>query len=71
MERENSPISMSETEFLHLLSLAKENDSESIFKLLEFFKKDILTLSKYINTTQEDAIQSMILGLIELFKKPN
>ncbi|AEG60150.1 hypothetical protein V6C32_06195 [Desulforamulus ruminis] len=71
MERENSPISMSETEFLHLLSLAKENDSESILKLLEFFKKDILTLSKYINTTQEDAIQSMILGLIELFKKPN
>jgi len=71
MENKDSPIPMSETEFLNLLSLAKQNDSEAILKLLEFFKEDILTLSQYIRTDREDAIQSMILELIELFKKPN
>lgn len=60
---------MSETEFLKLLSLAKQNDAEAILKLLAFFKEDILALSKYIHTDREDAIQSMTLKLIELFKK--
>jgi len=66
MEKKDLPISMSEIEFLNLLSLAKQNDSEAILRLLEFFKEDILALSRYIHTDREDAIQSMILELIEL-----
>ena len=69
MEKKDPPIPMSETEFLNLLSLAKQNDSEAILKLLAFFEKDILALSQYIHTDREDTIQSMILELIELFKK--
>ncbi len=69
MENKDSPIPISETEFLNLLLLAKQNDSESILRLLEFFKEDILILSQYINIPREDAIQSIILELIELFRK--
>lgn len=69
MEKKDPPIPMSETEFLNLLSLAKQNDSEAILKLLAFFREDILALSQYIPTDREDAIQSMILELIGLFKK--
>lgn len=69
MENKDSSIPISEIEFLNLLSLAKQDDSEAILKLLEFFREDILALSKYIHIDREDAIQSMILELIELFKR--
>lgn len=69
MEKKDAPIPISETEFQNLLSLAKQNDSEAILKLLVFFREDILALSRYIHTDREDAVQSMILELIELFKK--
>jgi len=71
MENKDPPLPMSETEFLNLLSLVKQNDSEAILKLLEFFKEDILALSRYIPTDREDAIQSIVLELIELFKRPD
>lgn len=69
MEKKDTPFFMSEAESMNLLSLAKNNDKESILKLLNFFNKDILKLSKYISMPQEDAVQSLTLGLIELLKK--
>ncbi|MCY9763161.1 helix-turn-helix domain-containing protein [Paenibacillus alvei] len=69
MEKEDPTFSISEIEFLNLLHLAKQNDTDAILKLLKFFENDMLYLSRYIRMPKEDSLQSMSLALIELFKK--
>ncbi|MCG7408569.1 helix-turn-helix domain-containing protein [Paenibacillus sp. ACRRX] len=69
MEEKKSPFSISEDEFSRLIHLAQQNNNDAIVKLINFFKEDIIHLSRFIKMPQEDAVQSMIVELIELFKK--
>lgn len=44
---------------------------DAMLELLNFFEKDMLKLSRYIQIPREDALQSMKLEMIELFKMNN
>ncbi|BFH18391.1 hypothetical protein M5X00_00665 [Paenibacillus alvei] len=68
MEEKMSQVSLSEDEFVGLLSLARQNNKEAIMKLFYYFEKDIIYLSKFIKMPNEDAIQSIKLELLQLIK---
>jgi hypothetical protein len=68
MEAENAPRDVPDDEFLKLLQLAKQNDEEAILQLIDLFKGDILRISKYIHTSEEDAVSDIILELLEMIK---
>ncbi|WP_028544698.1 helix-turn-helix domain-containing protein [Paenibacillus taiwanensis] len=69
MEEKKSPVSISDDDFSRLIQLAQQNNHDAIIQLINFFKDDIIHLSRYIKMPQEDAVQSMIVELIELFKQ--
>lgn len=69
MEAQNAPRDVPDDEFLRLLQLAKQNDDEAILKLIELFKGDILRVSKYIYTSEEDAVSDIVLELLEMIKE--
>ncbi|GGF93854.1 helix-turn-helix domain-containing protein [Paenibacillus aceti] len=69
MEAQNAPRDVPDDEFLRLLQLAKQNDDEAILKLIDLFKGDILRVSKYIYTSEEDAVSDIILELLEMIKE--
>ncbi|MCM3042509.1 helix-turn-helix domain-containing protein [Paenibacillus motobuensis] len=71
MEAQNAPRDVPDDEFLNLLQLAKQNDEEAILKLIDLFKGDILRVSKYIYTSEEDAVSDIILELLEMIKEEN
>ncbi|WHX50249.1 hypothetical protein QNH46_06175 [Paenibacillus woosongensis] len=48
---------------------ARQNDKESTLKLIELYKGDILRVSKYIHTSEEDAVSDIILEFLELIKE--
>lgn len=68
METKNDTEIISDSEFLDLLQLAKQNDPESILQLIELFKGDILRLSKFIHMPQEDAVSQIIVEFLEFIK---
>jgi len=45
------------------------NDKHATKELLGFFEKDMIRLSRFIKMPKEDAIQTMKLELIEVFKR--
>lgn len=71
MEAQNAPRDVPDDEFLNLLQLAKQNDEEAILKLIDLFKGDILRVSKYIYTSEEDAVSDIILEFLEMIKEEN
>ncbi|GAA0387041.1 MULTISPECIES: helix-turn-helix domain-containing protein [Paenibacillus] len=71
MEAQNAPRDVPDDEFLSLLQLAKQNDEEAILKLIDLFKGDILRVSKYIYTSEEDAVSDIILEFLEMIKEEN
>lgn len=71
MEAQNAPRDVPDDEFLSLLQLAKQNNEEAILKLIDLFKGDILRVSKYIYTSEEDAVSDIILELLEMIKEEN
>lgn len=69
MEAENDPRVIPDDEFLKLLQQAKQNDAESTLKLIELFKGDIMRVSKFIHTSEEDAVSDIILEFLEMIKE--
>jgi hypothetical protein len=70
MEKENDSGIMSEDEFLSLLSLLQEqNDETATITLLNFYEEDMIRLIRFMRMPKEDALQSMKVELIELFKR--
>lgn len=69
MEAENDPRVIPDDEFLKLLQQAKQNDAESTLKLIELFKGDIMRVSKFILTSEEDAVSDIILEFLEMIKE--
>jgi hypothetical protein len=69
MEAQNAPRDVPDDEFLRLLQLAKQNDEEAILQLIDLFKGDILRVSKYIYTSEEDAVSDIILEFLEMIKE--
>ena len=69
MEKQNPQSHAQRIELLNFILAVKENDTEKTAKLLEFFKEDILALSRYTTMNQEDTVQSINLELLKLFKK--
>lgn len=69
MEEESSQQTISDSDFLDLLSKTKQGDSEALLTLIRYFEKDISHLSRFIRLPKEDAIQSIITEIIEFFKK--
>lgn len=71
MEKKNSKVIITDTEFSHLLDEARNNNNHAVLKLLSLFEPDILKLSSFIKMPKEDVMQSLKLELISLFKDPN
>ncbi|MMZ61479.1 hypothetical protein D3C75_913260 [compost metagenome] len=69
MEAENDPRVIPDDEFLKLLQQARQNDTESTLKLIELFKGDIMRVSKFIHTSEEDAVSDIILEFLEMIKE--
>ncbi|MBA9084196.1 hypothetical protein FHR92_000650 [Fontibacillus solani] len=69
MEAENDPRVIPDDEFLKLLHQARQNDTESTLKLIELFKGDIMRVSKFIHTSEEDAVSDIILEFLEMIKE--
>ncbi|MBJ6360747.1 helix-turn-helix domain-containing protein [Paenibacillus sp. GCM10012307] len=69
METEDAQYTEPEDEFLELLSLAKKNDKNALLKLLHFFEEDMIRLCRFIRMPEEDALQTMTLEMIEVFKR--
>ncbi|MNO37105.1 hypothetical protein D3C76_424570 [compost metagenome] len=69
MEAENDPRVIPDDEFLKLLQQARQNDAESTLKLIELFKGDIMRVSKFIHTSEEDAVSDIILEFLEMIKE--
>ncbi len=69
METENDPRVIPDDEFLKLLQQVKQNDAESTLKLIELFKGDIMRVSKFIHTSEEDAVSDIILEFLEMIKE--
>ncbi|GAA0854472.1 hypothetical protein ABER99_21225 [Paenibacillus glucanolyticus] len=69
MEKENVKKIITDHEFLELLQAAKNNDHESILALIDLFKKDILSISRYIHLPKEDAISEITLEILEFIKR--
>ncbi|CAM4212513.1 helix-turn-helix domain-containing protein [Paenibacillus macerans] len=69
MEKKNLEVPMSEDEFLNLLQLARNHDQTAMYKLIEYYKNDIYKLSMYMKMPQEDAVQSIVVEMIDLFMK--
>jgi len=69
MEKQNPQSHAQRIELLNFILAAKQNDTEKIAMLLDFFKEDVLALSRYTTMNQEDTVQSINLELLKLFKK--
>ncbi|MCY9529416.1 MULTISPECIES: hypothetical protein [Paenibacillus] len=70
METKDDSRIISEDYFLGLLSrMQNYNDKHATKELLGFFEKDMIRLSRFIKMPKEDAIQTMKLELIEVFKR--
>lgn len=69
MEEKSTPIPLTDSEFITLLQLARQGDHEALLKLIRFFEEDVSRLIRFIRLPKEDAEQSMITEMIELFKK--
>ncbi|WP_019637052.1 hypothetical protein [Paenibacillus fonticola] len=69
MEAKDDQGIVTDGEFLKLLYKARQNDAESTLKLIELYKGDILRVSKFIHTSEEDAVSDIILEFLELIKK--
>lgn len=68
MEAKNDSSIISDSEFLALLQDAKKDDPVAKLKLIELFKGDILSLSKFIYLPQEDAVAEIELEILEFIK---
>ncbi len=68
MEAQNDPRVVPDDEFLNLLQRAKQNDAEAILKLIDLYKGDIMRVSKYIHSPNEDAVSDIILEFLELIQ---
>ncbi|RXZ82530.1 hypothetical protein EBB07_10720 [Paenibacillaceae bacterium] len=71
MEEKNTSSNTTETEFLELLELARNNDHNAILSLLAIFEPDMHEHSRYIKMPKEDVLQSMKLAMIEMFRDKN
>ncbi|WP_110933962.1 hypothetical protein [Paenibacillus bouchesdurhonensis] len=69
METKDDQRIVPDDEFLNLLYKARQNDVESTLKLIELYKGDILRVSKFIHTSEEDAVSDIILEFLELIKE--
>ncbi|KIL37545.1 hypothetical protein SD71_02690 [Cohnella kolymensis] len=69
MEEKSTPIPLTDSEFITLLHSARQGDQEALLKLIRFFQEDVSRLIRFIRLPKEDAEQSMITEMIELFKK--
>ncbi len=69
MEAKDDQRIVPDGEFLNLLQKARQNDVESTLKLIELYKGDILRVSKYIHSSEEDAVSDIILEFLELIKE--
>lgn len=65
METKNASATISEREFLTLLQVAKQKDTEAMLQIIEIFKEDILKISTYIKLPTEDVVSHIVLELLE------
>lgn len=69
MEAQNDPRIVPDDEFLNLLHKAKQNDTDAMLKLIDMYKGDIMRVSRYIHTSNEDAVSDIILEFLEFIKE--
>ncbi|BFH66791.1 hypothetical protein J27TS7_39760 [Paenibacillus dendritiformis] len=69
METKVSQTSISKLEFMELIKKARESDQNAMMEIIKLYESEMIYLSRYIKMPKEDALQAMILGLIELIKR--
>ncbi len=69
MQKENVETYITESEFMELISAAKDNDHEAIVKLIEIFKPDIKKISRYTYLSEEDVFSEIIVEFLEFLNK--
>ncbi|WCF09219.1 helix-turn-helix domain-containing protein [Paenibacillus thiaminolyticus] len=69
METKVSQTSISKLEFMELIKKARESDQNAMMEIIKLYENEMIYLSRYIKMPKEDALQAMILGLIELIKR--
>lgn len=66
MEKESTPIHISEDELCQLISQAATSDKTALQKVINLFEQEMISLCRFIKMPQEDALQTLKLALIEL-----
>ncbi|WP_322906258.1 hypothetical protein [Paenibacillus campi] len=67
METQKYPIPLPDIQFVMLLEQARRPDGQqAMLKLLDYYEPEMRQLSRYMPMSQEDAMQSLRLELIEL-----
>ncbi|MDN4616675.1 helix-turn-helix domain-containing protein [Paenibacillus sp. PsM32] len=66
MEKESTPIHLSEDELCQLIRQAATSDKNALQKVIDLFEQEMISLSRFIKMPQEDALQTLKLALIEL-----
>ncbi|MDQ0492527.1 hypothetical protein [Paenibacillus brasilensis] len=65
MEEENASETIADSELLRLIHIVQKKDSQAMLQLIDLFKNDILHVSKFIYSPQEDAISQIIVEFLE------
>ncbi|WP_028559919.1 hypothetical protein [Paenibacillus pinihumi] len=68
MEAKNDSAIIPDREFLAMLHAARKDDEAAKLQLIELFKGDIISLSRYIHLPQEDAVAEIVMELLEYIK---
>lgn len=71
METKNSPFTLSESDFLSLLTQAQLGDQAAMLQLVKYFEPDMIRYSRFIQMPKDDALQSLKLALIEMIRNTN
>lgn len=68
MEEKIPKISLSDAEFITLLTRIKNYDQEATLEVIEAFDGEIKRLAKYMRLNQEEAVQTLITELIAILQ---
>ncbi|GAF08784.1 helix-turn-helix domain-containing protein [Paenibacillus pini] len=60
---------MSDQEFAKLIQLAKNGDNDALCEIINIFEEDIFHVSRFIRMSKEDAVQSIVVNLIEELRR--
>ncbi|WP_458120874.1 hypothetical protein [Paenibacillus sp. Z6-24] len=68
MEKQNVKGTQNNEQLILLLERIKQKDNQALLEFLNLFEDDMQKHTRFMRMPQEDALQHMKLGLIELLR---